>query len=526
MTNTSIRRIGIDLAVAAMVLVLVAYASAGSYLSRFNPAGLAVFGGAAVAATLLRHRALPVAIVLAATLVAWFPQTGPALAVVAYTTGVRAMGPRRRAVLLAAIAVVPVGLVPIGVWLFDFVLVPNLVWTVALTVVVCGVVPALVGVLIRQREGLTTAERERVESLERAQSLAVAQARLRERARIASEVHDVLGHRLSLIALHAGGLELATAHGDPEAPEAARLIRTTARQALDELRGVLGLLRSEEASDRPAPTEQTGTRADLTALVAASEAAGVTVGLVWHGEDLADADESVRRAIHRVVREALTNVHKHAPSAPVEVRVARHEERVTVEVRNDATGASADADAGTGLVGLHERVRLLGGAFRAETTGDGGFLVRAEIPLTPVAGRESRVETPPLEPLPTAGPARPTPGPAMSGGLLAVVLGVGLVAVVMLQSLLLSFTSILVAGGGDQPQATLGMSREAFDRTIGNDPLAQIAAERREPVRPVGARCAYRISGLTTTAVVITRHCFTDDEMTETLTFTVTTPAN
>src|SRR5687768_1822249 len=100
MNAISRRRIGIDVAVAAVVLILVAYGSTGFYPNTPTPAGLAVFGGAAVVATFLRHRALPVAIVLAASLVVLFPQTGPALAVVAYATGVRAMGPRRRAVLV------------------------------------------------------------------------------------------------------------------------------------------------------------------------------------------------------------------------------------------------------------------------------------------------------------------------------------------------------------------------------------------------------------------------------------------
>jgi signal transduction histidine kinase len=151
---------------------------------------------AAVVATFLRHRALPVAIMLAASLVVLFPQTGPALAVVAYATGVRAMGPRRRAVLVGAIVVIPAVGAPISAWLLDGALVSYLIWTIALTVIACGVGPVLVGVLVRQREGLATADRERVENLVRTQSLAVAQARLRERARIASEMHDVLGHRL------------------------------------------------------------------------------------------------------------------------------------------------------------------------------------------------------------------------------------------------------------------------------------------------------------------------------------------
>jgi signal transduction histidine kinase len=527
MTVTWVRRLGIDLAVAAVVLFLVAYGSAGSYLTVFNAAGLAVFGGAAVVATVLRHRALPVAVVLAASLVAGFPQTGPALAVVAYTTGVRAMGARRRAVLLAATAVGPIVLIPVGGWLFDIALIRAQFWTVALTVVVCGVVPALVGTLIRQRQWLATSEQGRAENLERAQSLAVAQARLRERARIANEMHDVLGHRLSLIALHAGGLELATAHGDPEAPEAARLIRTTARQALDELRGVLGLLRSEDASEPTAPTEQTGTRADLTALVAASGAAGVDVDLVWDGDDLADADEAVRRAIHRVVREALTNVHKHAPAASVTVRVARGAERITVEIRNEATGPAAAGEEGTGLVGLHERVRLLGGAFRAETTDDGGFRVLAEIPLAGSAGLEDRVEA---APHPPAEPARTAREPAPTGGLLAVVLGIGLVAAVMLQSFVLSFTTFALTDGGskipEEPPVTLGMSREAFDRTVGDDPFARIMADRHEPARPAGASCAYRVRNLTATTVVIARYCFVNERMIETLTFDLTVRAD
>jgi signal transduction histidine kinase len=152
--------------------------------------------------------------------------------------------------------------------------------------------------------------RERNTILERANRLHAEQARLQEQARIAGEMHDLLGHRLSLISLYAGALEMGTRQGAPALSEQATLVRTTARTALDELRQVLGILKvAAPRPDADGHGDDAGTRADVSALVLASQRAGVPVQLEWDGEDLVGLDGRIRRAVHRVVREALTNVH-------------------------------------------------------------------------------------------------------------------------------------------------------------------------------------------------------------------------
>ncbi|MEW1634265.1 histidine kinase [Streptomyces sp. NPDC093801] len=343
--------------------------------------------GCAALAVLARRRWPSAALAAAAALVAVEPLTGGALAAVAYAAGSRWFDLRHRSVLLAVSAAGPsavTALITAGasapVRAYQAVV-------VLVTAIVCGALPGLVGALAGQRERLLRALWERNAVLERSQRSAEEQARARERARIAGEMHDLLGHRLSLVALHSGGLELACRGGDPQVRRTAVLVHGTVREAMDELRGVLGVLRADDAAPAaPDPlTPATGTHADVAALVGESHAAGVPVGLNWTGRDLDDAAPTARRAVHRVVREALTNVHKHAAGAPVEVTVHCDTGQVRVGVRNGPGPVGPPVrpprGSGLGLAGLHERVRLLGGSLRAARTGEGGFLVDARIPL-------------------------------------------------------------------------------------------------------------------------------------------------
>ncbi|WP_327738834.1 histidine kinase [Streptomyces nojiriensis] len=358
----------------------------GTGSESYGPVGHFVAAAGAAAAVLVRRQRPAVALPAAAVLVAVEPLTGGALAAVAHAAGLRWFRLRRRALLLAGCLTLPLAVTvansagqPTPVLEYE-------VMVVLVSGLVCGALPGLAGALAGQRERLVQALRERNASLEQAHRSAEDQARSRERARIAGEMHDLLGHRLSLIALHAGGLALATEKSDPEVRRSALLVHGTGREAMDELRGVLGVLRAgERVSGAPEPfTPATGTRADVTALVARSRAAGVAVAMEWAGADLAGAGSSARRAVDRVVREALTNVHKHAAGADVTVSVRGDARSVRVEVRNgpDTSGCSPRLP-GTdlGLVGLHERIRLLGGTLRAERTGDGGYIVLAHIPL-------------------------------------------------------------------------------------------------------------------------------------------------
>jgi len=222
---------------------------------------------------------------------------------------------------------------------------------------------------------------ERNDYLEHARLLTASTARSGTRAHIASEMHDVLSHRLGQLAVHAGALELAAARQAPELREQVELIRKTSAVAMEELREILGVLGATESD------EDAGTLADVERLVAASADAGVSVSLDWSGTDLADADARLRRAVHRVVREALTNVHKHAPSA--QTRVAVHvADRVRVEVVNGPSGEPRGAGTRRGLIGLEERVGLIGGSLHAGPFA-GGFRVAADLPSHPVVQEET-----------------------------------------------------------------------------------------------------------------------------------------
>ncbi|MEU1944848.1 histidine kinase [Streptomyces sp. NPDC020125] len=260
-------------------------------------------------------------------------------------------------------------------------------WADRFVAVVAGavVLPWFVGRFCRQYRELVGAGWERAARLEREQRLIAEQARLRERARIAQDMHDVLGHELSLIALSAGALKLAPGLADGHR-EAARDIRARAAAAVDRLGEVIGVLRQEPDG---APPELGG--AGVAELVERASASGLTVRLRIDGEP-GELPSDVERAVHRVVREALTNVAKHAPGAEAAVRVRHTAAETEVRVANGPAPTVVplrSGGEGFGLIGLDERVGLAGGTFGygAES---GGFAVRATFPRNPVARRAAQ----------------------------------------------------------------------------------------------------------------------------------------
>ncbi|MFE3598119.1 sensor histidine kinase [Streptomyces sp. NPDC059142] len=246
--------------------------------------------------------------------------------------------------------------------------------------------PALAGTLLGQRRPLVSLLRERNAYLEQARSLTAVAARMEERNRIAGEMHDLLGHKLSLISVHAGALEMAAARQAPPLAGQAELLRTTAGTAMEELREILGVLRRQELQDPTAdPGSRRGSREDITALVAESGRTGMPVTLDWSGPDTADASPGTRQALHRVVRESLTNALKHASGAPTRVEVRHEEGRIALSVTNERPRVARRPQPGnrSGLVGLDERIALLGGSFGAGPVGPGGFRVEALLPAHP-----------------------------------------------------------------------------------------------------------------------------------------------
>nr|WP_260408616.1 histidine kinase [Planomonospora venezuelensis] len=207
------------------------------------------------------------------------------------------------------------------------------------------------------------------------------QARLEERARLAGEMHDVVTHRVSLMVLRAGALR--TVARDEEVRAAVEELRQVGCQALEELRDLVGVLRSEDRFGSARTAEPVVL--DLSGLVAESRAAGVEAGLACEGEPV-PAPPVVARTAYRVVQEALTNVHKHAPGSEVTVTVSYAGDALGVAVRNTAAargGGIALGGGGTGLSGLRQRVELLRGRLEAGATEEGGFAVTAVLPTGP-----------------------------------------------------------------------------------------------------------------------------------------------
>jgi signal transduction histidine kinase len=241
------------------------------------------------------------------------------------------------------------------------------------------------GTFIRARRQLVLSLRERARVAEASQQERLERARLDERARIAREMHDVLAHRLSLLSLHAGALEFRPEASPDDVARAAGVIRTSAHDALDELREVIGLLRHEPEPAELEPPQPT--LSELGRLLAESQAAGMRVQAEIMVDGAAEVPGTLGRNAYRIVQEGLTNARKHAPGARVMVRVSGGPGNgLEVEVRNPlpvGIGAGAPVPgAGMGLVGLAERAGLAGGRLESGTTDDGGFALRAWLPWT------------------------------------------------------------------------------------------------------------------------------------------------
>ncbi|MCW2901701.1 MAG: Two-component system sensor kinase, partial [Streptosporangiaceae bacterium] len=238
-------------------------------------------------------------------------------------------------------------------------------WEPSVTIMTIGLLRTAVGPLLAlyfdARRRILLGLVERAERAERERHLLAEQARAEERARLAGEMHDVVTHRVSLMVLQAGALRVTAT--DETTRQAAEELRAAGCQALDELRDLVGILRTAPERDR------TPTVTGFADLVAESVAVGVPTELIEDG-DPALASPVVGRTAYRVLREALTNVRKHAPAACVTVRVEYGEAQVRLTVRNTPTtgrpgGALAATGSGLGIAHLRQRIELVHGTLRA-----------------------------------------------------------------------------------------------------------------------------------------------------------------
>ncbi|GAA2618019.1 hypothetical protein GCM10009863_35000 [Streptomyces axinellae] len=403
--------------------------------------------GILVALTLLARRRAP-EMVLAVCLAAHSVQLSVfTLFFALYAEGAY-RGPRQRGVASAAALVSLLVLVSAhtSLWHEPRQLVSQQSFAYLLTVLV----PLLFGLYTGERRAALRAWVDRAERAEREQTLIADAAVAEERRRIAGEMHDVVSHQVSLMVVHANALHYV-AEDPSAAKEASDTIATAGRQALTELREMIGVLRRPQPEDEhrppaastapappqaaagsapgpaPAPFPQepdaaapealgapvsgpgtgartgaetgTGSRpalARVPALITSSRGAGLPVELRTTGQPR-PLPETTERAAYRIVQEALTNVHKHAPGAETEVRIDYRDDTVRVSVRNDAppddrSGESTASDGtpllpsgGHGLIGLRERARLAGGGIETGPRPGGGFLVAAQLPAKAAA---------------------------------------------------------------------------------------------------------------------------------------------
>ncbi len=356
--------------------VLCALTVAGSVASQAPGAlvALDVVGGlvALVLVALLFRRPVPAAVALAALAAVAATAVPPA------TAGTFVVGrtrPLPTAVIVAVIGAA--GHIARGVWRP----LPHLPfgWLIVLVLVAHAALVAA-GAFSQARAHVLSGLAERARRAERDRDEQVARAVDAERSRIAREMHDVLAHRLSLLATYAGALEYRPDTPPEQLSRAAGVVRDGVHQALEEVRDVIGVLREDPAGagvPPPAPGID-----QLPTLLREARAAGseIDVELALAG----DPPGIVGRTVYRLVQEGLTNARKHAPGAPVRVRVAGQvEQGVEVTVTNPVrTSRGALPGSGTGLVGLAERVRIVGGRF--EHGQDGAqFRLSAWLPWPP-----------------------------------------------------------------------------------------------------------------------------------------------
>ncbi|MFE9930236.1 sensor histidine kinase [Streptomyces sp. NPDC005533] len=492
-----------------------------------------------VALTLLRRRLPGTTLVVASAVGVLLPGTFFVTPLLAWSAGRRIVGVGRA---VAAFALAFVAAVGASVTDQSAQMQPVLVIVFSTLMFLAMIVmPGLASRYWSQRRTLLRALHERNGQLLRERAMVAGQARLRERQRIAQDMHDSLGHQLALISVHTGALEV-----DPELTgrqrEAVGVLRQASVAAMHELREVVGILR--DGVEAPAPVEEAQPAArgvaGIPGVVEAARGSGTDVRLTTSGQPrplVAACDH----AAYRIVQEALTNAYKHAPGAPIAVELRYEDDSLVVEIANGPAAGPADAEVvsgGQGLTGLRERARLVGGMVHAGATEGGGFRVAGVLPYgTEPAGTEEVADdfgqrAHARTPAPAGG--RPMDWAAVdkelavrvrsrTGGV-AVGCGIAFAAVVLLVIVLGAGVVLLVDSAGDAmigrdeyDAVHVGESEQSVrDRLPSGESFMTAGAVRKGPARPPGSDClallADESSGGWGTDVVF-RFCFQDGKL-------------
>ncbi|KAA8888526.1 sensor histidine kinase [Nocardia colli] len=331
---------------------------------------------------LLWRRRFPFLVALAVVIAA----AASALATGAALLALCSLSTRRRPVEIAVVVLAYVTAAQFSDDLYPITTLPAPAWLQLAPLVTSAGIAVATGVAIDARRAELRSLRDRADSAEREQAARAAQAQATERNRIAREMHDVLAHRISLVAMQAGVLDHREDLSIVDKRTLIRGIADGSRQALEELRDVLGVLRADP--DHPEPPQPTLDR--ISDLVAEARSAGLDVTLAT--TVTATPPETLGRTGYRVVQEGLTNAAKHAPAAAVHITVDGTPGReLHVSVRNSAaaTAVTRPPASGFGLLGLAERITLAGGTLDHRRTEDNGYILAAQLPW-PGHDREER----------------------------------------------------------------------------------------------------------------------------------------
>ncbi|MFJ6758278.1 sensor histidine kinase [Streptomyces sp. NPDC091273] len=509
------RMLAADLAVGGVLAVL---GLGVDELSGGSVPRMLVGSAVVVALTLMRRRLPGTALVVASAVSALLPGTFFITPLLAWSAGRRIVGVGRAVAAFALAFVAAVGasvadqseqMQPLLVIVFS-----------TLMFLAMIVMPGLASRYWSQRRTLLRALHERNGQLLRERAMVAGQARLRERQRIAQDMHDSLGHQLALISVHTGALEV-----DPgltgRQREAVGVLRQASVAAMHELREVVGILR--DGVEAPAPVEEAQPAArgvaGIPGVVEAARGSGTDVRLSTSGQPrplVAACDH----AAYRIVQEALTNAYKHAPGAPIAIELRYEDDSLVVEIANGPAAGPADAEVvsgGQGLTGLRERARLVGGMVHAGATEGGGFRVAGVLPygtepagVEDVAddfGQRAHAQTDLQAGVRGPGGEQPMDWAAVdrelavrvrsrTGGL-AVGCGIAFAAVVLLVIvlgagvvLLVDSASDAIIGRDEFDAVHVGESEVSVrDRLPSGESFMTAGAERKGPARPPGSEC-------------------------------------
>jgi signal transduction histidine kinase len=390
----------VDLVLCAVVAAAVTVAiSAADEPGSRPPDALAYGLGLLIAGLLLVRRRWPLGVLLATAIALLcyysltYPAIPPALPLAAALFTAAAAGRLRWSLLVIAFYTAADLVVPL-IHQYQ----PPLVLLAQVTERTLGMVAlALLGETVRNRRMRLAAADERLRLATMERSVEAARRVADERLRIAREVHDILGHTVSAISIQAGLADELLERRPAEARSAVQAIRTASREALGELRAAIGALRvGETVTGRPSPPAP-GLN-NLDAVLESAKQAGLQVELLAGHEDGGPPIPSVVDVTaYRIVQESLTNVVRHAQAGLVTVALSRDGDDLVIEVTDDGCGAQESDDGnlprpGHGLVGMTERVSLLGGRLCTGNLPDRGFRVSASLPINRVSPDQDRLD--------------------------------------------------------------------------------------------------------------------------------------